>query len=145
MFCFSMLSCKYISLGIKAKERRWNSPERAPFRSHTMPGSHLQSLAHHGVSAGKPRRFHAGRMDLQPGERPNTHKNTQRIPLSFQRRKSPESKKPPTQTQNWLCMVCTANYLSKQDHRSWHSLCQETAASGGSKGCGAGMPAKPLH
>lgn len=70
LFCFSMLSCKYILSGIKAKGRSWYSTKRVPFSSQTTPGSRLWSLTHHGVSAGKPSRFNTGRTALRSGDRP---------------------------------------------------------------------------
>ena len=78
LLCFSMLSCKYVLPGIKAKGRSWYSTKCVPFSSQATPGSRLQSLTHHGVSAGEPSRFNTGRIALQSGDSPmlvKTHRH----------------------------------------------------------------------
>lgn len=120
LFCFSMLSCKYILSGIKAKGRSWYSTKRVPFSFQTTPGSRLWSLTHHGVSAGKPSRFNTGRTALQSGDRPMLIKPP-RCHLFPSEEKESWIKKINLITSR-LCMVCSANYLSRQDHRSWQSL-----------------------
>ena len=119
LLCFSMLSCKYVLPGIKAKGRSWYSTKCVPFSSQATPGSCLQSLTHHGVSAGKPSRFNTGRMALQSGDSPMLVKTPRHHLYPSEEKESWIKKR---KQNNWLCMVCSANYLSKRDHRSWHSL-----------------------
>lgn len=174
LLCFSMLFCKYVLLGINAKGRSWYSTKCIPLSSQTAPGSCLQSLTHHGVSVGKPRRFNTERMALPSGNSPmliktprcylypseekefstkKTSKQTNTHPPNNKKTKPKTTKnqtKQKTQTKtkkpNTLVMHGMWCKLLKQTGSQELAVCgQETAASGGSKSCRAGMLTKLPH